>query len=51
MITLIGMIRIVDRPYWETYREYLKNDKQFSPDAVSALDKTTDIMMKNIERS
>jgi len=39
----------VDRPYWETYRDYLKNDKQFSPDAVSALDKTTDIMMKNIE--
>jgi len=38
-----------DRPYWETYREYLKNDKQFSPDAVSALDKTTDMMMKNIE--
>ena len=39
----------VDRPYWETYRDYLKNYKQFSPDAVSALDKTTDIMMKNIE--
>ena len=38
-----------DRPYWETYREYLKNDKQFPPDAVSALDKTTDIMMRNIE--
>ena len=38
-----------DRPYWETYREYLKNDKQFSPDAVSALDKTTDMMMRNIE--
>ena len=38
-----------DRPYWETYREYLKNDKQFSPDAVSALDKTTDLMMKYIE--
>ena len=38
-----------DRPYWETYREYLKHDKQFSPDAVSALDKTTDIMMRNIE--
>ncbi|MDA8845119.1 Z1 domain-containing protein [Candidatus Pelagibacter bacterium] len=37
------------RPYWETYREYLKNDKQFSPDAVSALDKTTDLMMKYIE--
>ena len=39
----------VERPFWETYRDYLKNDKQFSPDAVSALDKTTDIMMKNIE--
>ena len=39
----------VDRPYWETYREYLKNDKQFSPDAVSALDKTTDMMMRSIE--
>ena len=38
-----------DRPYWETYREYLKNDKQFPPDAVSALDKTTDLMMRNIE--
>lgn len=38
-----------DRPYWETYREYLKSDKQFSPDAVSGLDKTTDIMMRNIE--
>ena len=38
-----------DRPYWETYREYLKNDKQYSLDAVSALDKTTDMMMKNIE--
>ena len=38
-----------DRPYWETYREYLKSDKQFSPDAVSALDKTTDMMMRNIE--
>ena len=39
----------IDRPYWETYREYLKHDKQFSPNAVSDLDKTTDIIMKNIE--
>ena len=39
----------VERPYWETYREYLKNDKQFSPNAVSDLDKTTDIIMKSIE--
>ena len=38
-----------ERPYWETYREYLKNDKQYSLDAVAALDKTTDMMMKNIE--
>ena len=37
------------RPYWETYREYIKNDLQYSVDAVSAMDKTTDLMMKNIE--
>jgi len=24
------------RPYWDTYREYIKNDQQFSADAVSA---------------
>ena len=38
-----------DRPYWETYREYIKNDLQYSPDAVAAMDKTTDLMMKSIE--
>ena len=38
-----------DRPHWETYRDYLKNDKQFPPDAVSALDKITDMMMSKIE--
>ena len=37
------------RPYWETYREYIKNDLQFSIDAVAAMDKTTDLIMKNIE--
>lgn len=37
------------RPYWDTYREYIKNDQQFSADAVSAMDKTTDLMMKSIE--
>ena len=40
----------LDRPYWETYREYLKNDKQFSPNAVSDLDKTTDLIMSSIEK-
>ena len=38
-----------NRPYWETYREYIKNDLQYSPDAVAAMDKTTDLMMKSIE--
>ena len=37
------------RPYWDTYREYIKNDLQFSVDAVAAMDKTTDLIMKNIE--
>ena len=37
------------RPYWETYREYVKNDLQYSVDAVAAMDKTTDLMMKSIE--
>ena len=39
------------RPYWETYREYIKNDLQFSIDAVAAMDKTTDLIMKNIENN
>jgi len=37
------------RPYWDSYREYIKNDLQFSVDAVAAMDKTTDLIMKNIE--
>ena len=37
------------RPYWETYRDYCKNDLQYPADAVAAMDKTTDLMMKNIE--
>ncbi len=38
-----------ERPYWESYREYIKNDLQYSVDAVSSMDKTTDLMMRSIE--
>ena len=37
------------RPYWETYAQYLKSDKKYSLDGVNAIDRTTDLIMKNLE--
>ena len=40
----------VKREYWETYRDYLKRDKKYSIDGVNAIDHTTDLIMKNLEK-
>ena len=38
------------RPYWDTYREYLKGDLRFSIEGINAIDNTTDLILKNIEK-
>ena len=43
------MVILTKQDLIETYREYVKNDLQYSVDAVAAMDKTTDLMMKSIE--
>ena len=37
------------RPYWNTYREYLREDLRLSIEGVNAIDNTTDLILKNIE--
>lgn len=38
-----------DRPYWETYRDFLKIDEKYSINGVNDIDVTTDDIMRNIE--
>lgn len=41
---------LLNRNYWESYRDYLKTDKQYSVTGVNDIDSTTDKIMSLIEK-
>ena len=41
--------QLLNRKYWESYRDYLKTDKQYSMDGVNSIDETTDKIMSLME--
>ncbi len=41
---------LINRKYWESYRNYLKTDQRYSLDGVNSIDETTDTIMSHMEK-
>ncbi len=37
------------RPYWETYRDFLKYDEKYPLETINSIDITTDLILQNVE--